>query len=153
MKASLHVLINALSMGEGGGLTVGRELLRHLAEARSAWRFTMAVAQGHPVHERLRDVPLPRNCELFWAPQRTRKHFARPRYERTTLRAWVDAHAADAVLQLNGMVVPGLGPKTLSHFQDPWPYAPHAWSQWRDPWLSVLKRRAHAYALRQARCA
>jgi glycosyltransferase involved in cell wall biosynthesis len=153
MSGPRRVLINGLSIGEGGGLTVGRELLRHLAQARPAWRFTMAVVADHPVHERLRGETLPGNSELLWAPAGTGGRLARRRYERTELRGLASGNTFDAVLQLNGMVIPGLGHKTLSHFQDPWPYVPRAWSTWRDRLFSPLKRRANARALREARCA
>ena len=152
MAAPLHVLINGLSVGEGGGLTVGRELLRNLALTRPEWRLTMALVAEHPTHERLRNETFPASCALLWAPPRAARRLARYRYERTELPRWVRANGVGCVLQLNGMVVPGLGPMTLSHFQDPWPYIPDVWGGWRDRLLSAAKRRANAEALRDARC-
>jgi glycosyltransferase involved in cell wall biosynthesis len=58
----------------------------------------------------------------------------------------------DAVLQLNGMIIPGLALPTLVHHQDPWPYRPEAWTGMKDRVLAWLKRRATAYAIRHADC-
>ena len=152
MGPSLHVLINGLSIGEGGGLTVGRELLRNLALLRPQWRLTMALVTEHPTHERLRNESFPPNSSLLWAPAGAARRLPRYRYERKDLTAWVRANDVGCVLQLNGMVVTGLGSRTLSHFQDPWSYIPDVWGGWRDRLLAVAKRRANAEALREARC-
>jgi glycosyltransferase involved in cell wall biosynthesis len=54
------------------------------------------------------------------------------------------------VVQINGMVVPGLEARTFSHFGDPWPYLPAAWGRWYDPGLALLRRRAQRRALVRA---
>jgi glycosyltransferase involved in cell wall biosynthesis len=41
-------------------------------------------------------------------------------------------------------------PPTLSHNQDPWPYRSQAWDTLKDRGVALLKRRAHAAALRRA---
>jgi glycosyltransferase involved in cell wall biosynthesis len=152
MGAPLRVLINGLSIGEGGGLTVGRELLRSLAAVRPDWRFTMAVIAAHPTHERLRGESFPANCSLLFAPPIAARRIARSRYERSALVAWVRDNGAACVLQLNGMVIPALAERTLSHCQDPWSYIPDVWDGWRDRLLSIAKRRENARALREAGC-
>lgn len=155
MAVAHHVLINGLSIGSGGGFTVGRELLRHLALCRPGWEFTLALIRGHPQHEPIRGDAgqLPANCRLLWAPPETAGRLARARYEKAALAAEAERRGADRVIQLNGMVVPGLNLPTLCHFQDPWPYRPEAWQGPKDRVIAWLKRRAHATALRRADCA
>ena len=150
MATPRHILINGLSIGSGGGYTVGRELFRHLAQRRPAQRFTLVLIQGHKLHEGMRDVVLPPNGQLLWAPAGTRARLERARYERGELATWAASQGVNAFVQLNGMVIPGLRVPTLSHYQDPWPYRPAAWQGLRDRAIAVLKRRAHAKALRQA---
>jgi glycosyltransferase involved in cell wall biosynthesis len=151
--AARHLLINGLSIGSGGGYTVGRELLRHIALARPHWTVTMAVIGGHPLHEQLRTESLPPNARLHWAPPATVGRAARARYEDTGLVPWAHANGVHVVLQLNGMVIPRMRLPTLAHFQDPWPYRREAWRGWRDRAVALLKRRQHARALREAACA
>jgi glycosyltransferase involved in cell wall biosynthesis len=148
-----HVLVNGLSIGSGGGYTVGRELLRHLAWARPAVRFTLAVIDGSPIHAAFRDESFPANCALLWAPARALNRFSRWRYESVELPRYAATQHVDRVLQLNGMIVPSLRVPTLSHNQDPWPYRPEAWDARWDSVIAFLKRRGHARALRQAACA
>jgi glycosyltransferase involved in cell wall biosynthesis len=147
-----HLLINGLSIGSGGGYTVGRELLRHLALARPGGRFTLALIEANPLHERMRAESLPPNCHVLWAAPGTLNRVSRGRYESNELPEWAIGQGVDRVLQLNGMIVPNLRIPTLCHNQDPWPYRPEAWGGWRDPVVAFLKRRAHARALRRAAC-
>lgn len=147
---SRRVFINGLSIGTGGGYTVGREVLRHLAKARPDWRFTMGVIDGHPMHAELLQEPLPDNAELFWAPSSALGRFGRRAYERNVLAKWVNDSGFDAVFQLNGMVLPGVRVPTLAHFQDPFPYRPEAWRNLGERILSMIKRRSHRDALRRA---
>ena len=151
-SASRHVLINGLSIGSGGGYTVAREVLRHLALARTDWRITLVVTKDNPLHEPMGLESLPPNADLLWAPPNTAKRLARWRYERGGLARWAAANAVDADVQLNGMVVPGLNVPTLAHFQDPWPYRPEAWSKPQHRLLAALKRRSHRATLRRADC-
>jgi len=153
IMAGIHLLINGLSIGSGGGYTVGRELFRHLAAARPAWRVTLALIRGHSLHESMRGETLPDNARLLWAPAGAAGRTARRRYENTGLVQWAGQNGANAVLQLNGMVVKDLRLPTLAHFQDPWPYRPEAWTRPQDRLIAFLKRREHAKALRRARCA
>lgn len=152
MPAARHILINGLSMGSGGGLTVGRELFRALAMQRPNWRVTLALITNYPLHEELRHPDLPGNCQLHWAPPRTIRRPARARYEKDELSEWASSNAVDAVVQLNGMVVPQMAAPTLAHMQDPFPYRPEAWGGLRDRFTSLLKRWRHARSLRLAGC-
>src|SRR5690242_5105692 len=131
-NASGNILINALSMGTGGGFTVGREILRHLAIVRPDWTVTAALIGGHPLHEQMKQSPLPPNCALLWAPPTTAGRTERSRWERNDLAKWADDQHITAVVQLNGMLIPSMKPPTLCHMQDPWPYRPQAWTGWRD---------------------
>lgn len=147
----MRVLINGLSMGGGGGLTVGRHLTESLAAAHPDWRIELEVTAQNPLHEELDGVVFPANASVRKAPRDTQGRRARSAYERGPLAARAEADGVDVVLQLNGMVVAGMKPPTVSHFQDPWPYRREAWGRPLDRWVAVLKRRAHRYALR--RCA
>ena len=150
--ASQHVLINGLSMGSGGGYTVGRELLRHLAAARPDWTITLAITAGHPLHEEIDREALPGNCRVFRAPPDTSGKVARLRYERGPFVRWATGNGVTRVLQLNGMVISTMRLPTLSHNQDPWPYRPQAYVSWREHVSAFLKRRAHKRALERADC-
>jgi glycosyltransferase involved in cell wall biosynthesis len=149
-----HVLINGLSVGSGGGYTVARELARHLSAARPESRYTLLLSDGNPLHDEMRRENLPPNCRLHFAPATAGNRLRRGRYERHELTRWAASEKVSAVVQLNGMIVPGMSAPTLCHFQDPWPYRPEAWSRGmrggRDRFLALLKRRAHARALRAA---
>jgi glycosyltransferase involved in cell wall biosynthesis len=150
LDAAAHILVNGLSIGSGGGYTVGRELFRHIALARPGWRVTMALIVGHSLHETFRGERLPANCELLWAPPGTVGQRARARYEAGELTAWAKANGVSGVLQLNGMIVPGMPAPTLSHCQDPWPFRPEAWTGLRARVVAFLKRRRYARAFREA---
>src|SRR4051794_21603668 len=145
-----HVLINGLSIGSSGGYTVGRELLRHLAVARPDWQFTLALVGGYHLHEAMRQEALPANGEILWAPPATLGRLARRRYESRDLVQWAEGNRIDAVIQLNGMVIPEMRAPTLAHQQDPWPYRPEAWASPTDRIFALVKRRAHRAALRRA---
>lgn len=150
MGGARHVLINGLSIGGGGGLTVGRELWKHLAMARPDCQFTLALVEGHPLHSEVGTDPVPANCRTHWAPAKARNRLARAQYERQSLAPWAGRNGVDAALQLNGMLVPGMPVPTLAHMQDPFPYRPIAWDGWKDRLISVLRRRQHARALHAA---
>jgi glycosyltransferase involved in cell wall biosynthesis len=152
MSASHHVLINGLSMGSGGGYTVGRELLRHLAQARPDWTFTLAIISGHKLHEEIERESLPANCKLFRAPAETSNLLKRTRFERDGLVDWATKNNVTRTLQLNGMVIPTMTIPTLSHNQDPWPYRPQAYVSWKEHVSALLKRRAQQRALVRADC-
>ena len=153
MNTPHHLLVNGLSIGSGGGYTVGRELARHLAQERAAWNVTLALAAGNPLHEQMRGEQWPDNFRLLWAPAGTSSRVARARYESGGLVDWSKRNGVTRVLQLNGMVIPALGVPTLAHNQDPWPYRKEAWTSWKDGIIAYLKRREHARALRTADCA
>lgn len=95
---------------------------------------------------------IPANCRLHWAPAATRGRLARARYESGAIAAWAAESGVTSVVQLNGMIVPAMKVPTLSHNQDPWPYRPEAWSGLKDRAVALLKRRAHARAVRDADC-
>jgi glycosyltransferase involved in cell wall biosynthesis len=152
MASAHRVLINGLSIGSGGGYTVGRELLHHLALERPSALFTLALIEGHKLHEQMRGERLPENCRLHFAPTQTLRRAARIRYERGDLSDWVREQKIDVVLQLNGMIVPQMPAPVLCHSQDPLPYRPEAWRTPADRVFAFLKRRAHARALRTADC-
>jgi glycosyltransferase involved in cell wall biosynthesis len=150
VERSAHILINGLSIGSGGGYTVGRELFRYLAIERPAWRVTMAAIGGNTLHEGFRSENVPGNGQVHWAPATATGQVGRTRYETGELTAWARANGVTAVLQLNGMIVPGMPAPTLSHCQDPWPYRNEAWSGWKAPIVAYLKRRRNARAFREA---
>lgn len=150
-EISRHVVINGLSVGSGGGYTVARELWRHLAELRPNWTFTLVLISGHSLHEQIKSEVAAANCKTYWAPARAANRRHRGPYERGELAEWIRDHA-DAVVQLNGMIIAGLRVPTLVHHQDPYPYRPEAWTGLRDRIICALKRRAHARALRDADC-
>lgn len=145
-----HVFVNALSIGTGGGYTVARELLRHIAIARPDWRLTMVAIEGHPLQSELRDESLPANATLKWAPNSATGLWGRRRYELGDLTSHINASDVDAVLQVNGQVLPGVRPPTLAHFQDPFPFRPEAWESLKERVLAAAKRREHRRALRRA---
>jgi glycosyltransferase involved in cell wall biosynthesis len=144
------ILINGLSIGSGGGFTVGIELFRHLAEARPSWRLVLALISGNPLHEEAKRLATPPNCELLWAPPDAARVLARAAYERGTLKQRATETGVSAILQLNGMVIPDLGIPTLAHCQDPWPYRHEAWDGRADAVKAFLKRRAHRRAFQRA---
>lgn len=150
MTTARHILINALAMGGGGGFTVGREILRHLAIARPDWKITFVLVAENPLHEGMRSIPLPQNCQLLWAPARTLHRTQRGAWEKSDLVRFAHENKVDAVIQLNGMLIPGMKPPTLCHMQDPWPYRSIAWTSLKDRIVALLKRRAHRYALKHA---
>jgi glycosyltransferase involved in cell wall biosynthesis len=150
MSERQHILINGLSVGSGGGYTVARELLRHVALARPEWVVTLAVTEANPLHEGLRRESLPANASLFWAPASTSHWLARGRYENTGLRKWAKTQNVTRLLQLNGMVPSSFDLPTLAHNQDPWPYRPEAWENAKAPYIAFLKRRAHRRAFKKA---
>ena len=149
-KQARHILINGLSIGSGGGYTVGRELLRHLAQARPDWVVTVALIAGVHLHKQMGEESLPDNCRLHWAPPSAKGRLARWRYENSTMARWATRNRVDVILQLNGMVIPRMRIPTFSHFQDPWPYRPQAWAGLKDRLVAASKRFEHARALRQA---
>ena len=152
MGAARHVLINGLSIGGGGGVTVGKELWRYLALARPNCRFTLALVEGHPLHREITTDGMAANTEILRAPSAALNRLKRSRYERGPLVEWVKKNGVGAVLQLNGMVVRGMPAPTLAHMQDPYSYRPIAWNGWKDRVMSALRRRQHAYAMRHAAC-
>lgn len=146
-----RVMINGLSIGSGGGYTVGREVLRSIAEARPDWAVSMAVIAGHRLQEELRSESLPDNCDLVWAPGQASGRVARARWESGPLVQAVRDGGYGLVFQLNGMIVPGMPVPTLAHFQDPWPYRTEAWTRpVADRLIAGFKRRANRRALREA---
>ena len=111
------------------------------------------MVAGNPLHEEARGAAAPENCKLLWAPPEAARRGPRARYEKNNLVNWVRENQVSAVLQLNGMIVPGMPVPTLAHCQDPWPYRPVAWENGhKDRALAFLKRRANATAFRQAAC-
>lgn len=147
-----RVLVNGLSAGTGGGLTVAREVAAHLGSVRPDWSIWLYAIEGHPLHQELRGVAWPANVELVWAPAAVRGRWARDRFERRELAAWCQSHGVDVAINLNGMLIRGFPVKTLCHFQDPWPYRSEAWGGLQDRVVAWLKRRRHRISLRKAWC-
>lgn len=145
-----HIVVNGLSAGTGGGFTVARELSRHLALAREQWLVTLLLTKNHPLHRKMEHDPLPENCRFHWAPEITAKPLQRKRYEKSELLDWLRDNDAAAILQLNGMVIPGIEIPTLSHHQDPWPYRREAWTSLKERAIAALKRRDIAKSLTDA---
>lgn len=150
MPAIQHILVNGLSIGSGGGYTVGKGLLVYLALARPAWRFTIVVTEGVSLHEEFRREKLPANCGVLWAPPNTTKVRDRARYENSELVEWCKANSVTAVLQLNAMLVKNLRLPTICHNQDPMPYRPEAWESFRDRIVAIFKRRAQGRGMKHA---
>lgn len=149
--SSRHVMINGLSIGTGGGYTVGKELFRTIAQARPGWTVTLYAITGHKLHHELEAEDLPSNCRLEWAPENTKAIRDRVKYERGPMTRWVNSSGIDAVVQLNAQLVPGLNCPTLAHFQDPMPYRREAWPPGiRGQILTFLKRRANRASLKGA---
>ncbi|MGC9261446.1 MAG: glycosyltransferase [Phycisphaerae bacterium] len=145
-----RILINGLSMGSGGGYTVGIELFLHIAKARPSWKVTLAAISGNTLHEEAKSLVLPANCHLVWATASTSNIRNRMAYERRELAAWARSNTVSAILQLNGMIIPGIGIPTVAHCQDPWPYRPEAWEKKTDAIKAFLKRRANKAAFQKA---
>lgn len=152
MPNERHILVNGLSIGTGGGYTVGREVFRYIAQHRPSWKATMAIIDGDRLQSGLAEESLPENCEFLRAPSAAAGRVARRRYENGDLARWADENGVDAVFQLNGMIIPTMRPPTLAHYQDPWPYRTEAWGGLRDRILAMLKRRANVQALKRAAC-
>ncbi len=145
------ILINGLSIGGGGGLTVGVELTRALAQARPRWTIRLLLTQNHPLHEEARDLVWPLNASLIWADANTRNRRARDAYETLKLPKRCNDIHATALLQLNGMLPPiHLDLPVICHHQDPWPYRPQAWFSLKHRLIAFLKRRRHRKALYKA---
>src|SRR6476660_8807060 len=122
-----HILINALSATAPGGFTVARNLAIHLGAARPAWRFTLALIDGVPMHDQWRPEDLPANVELLRAPAaEALRRVQRARYESGALAALARDRGVSLVLQLNGIPPRGMDRPTFCHNQDPWPYRPQA---------------------------
>lgn len=146
-----HILINGLSIGTGGGYTVGKELFRTIALARPDWAVTLYAIRGHKLHHELEAEALPPNCRMQWAPEITKNIRERVKFERGEMARWVNTSGIDGVLQLNAQLVRPFDPPTLAHFQDPMPYRREAWPPGlRGQVLTFLKRRANRASLRHA---
>ncbi|MEN0109706.1 MAG: glycosyltransferase family 4 protein [Planctomycetota bacterium] len=145
-----RVFINGMSIGTGGGYTVGRELARYLAIARPDWEFTFGLIRDHRLQSEMESESLPDNVTLFWAPARTADPRQRMRYEAGELTEGINRERYDAVVQLNGMILSGVQAPTLAHFQDPFPYRPEAWTTLKQRVSAWMKRRENRRALKQA---
>jgi glycosyltransferase involved in cell wall biosynthesis len=149
MSKAGHVLINGLSVGGGGGVTVARELANHLAALRPDSRFTVAINPENQLHNELAGGLAGENCKTLPCPG-TGGWIARARFEKKQLVQWALDQGVSAVLQLNGMVIPAMPIPTLAHCQNPFPFQPIAWNGWRDRFSSALKRAAQARSLPKA---
>lgn len=150
IEASSHIHLNGLSIGGGGGYTVGFELLRHLAFVRPDWRVSISLTEASPLHEEMRRAQLPLNASILWAPAVTSGQLARRHYESGALPSRLAAAGVTALVQLNGQLVPALPFPTLCHFQDPFPYRPDLLTDAKARLLAIMRRRLHARALRRA---
>ena len=149
MGKARHVLVNALSVGGGGGVTVARELANHIAAFRLDSRVTVALNPDNPLHRELAGGLTGENCKAFEC-RGTGGWIARDRFEKRQLAQWAISQNVDAVLQLNGMIIPGMPIPSLAHCQNPFPYQPIAWDGWRDRSASALKRIAQGRSLPKA---
>ncbi|MEQ9461010.1 MAG: glycosyltransferase family 1 protein [Phycisphaeraceae bacterium] len=151
MAESGMILINGLSIGGGGGLTVGIELTRALAQARPGWAIGLLLTRGHPLHEEASDVTWPAGVKLIWADPSTRQRQARDRYEARMLPKLVEDRGVRVLIQLNGMMPCGrVRVPVICHHQDPWPYRYQAWFSWKHHLIAWFKRRRHRRSLRDA---
>jgi len=160
MTQTKHILVNALSVSSGGGFTVCRELVRGLALARPAWKFTVVMTDGSAFHEPMKREAFGPNVAFLWAPAKTAKVASRLFYENFALVKWAHANSVSAVLQLNGQKIARLHLPTISHAQDPVPYLPRMWSgpNWKGvrglkaKFGAMLRRRAIRSALKHSDC-
>lgn len=144
------LLVNGLSAGTGGGVTVARELSEHMGRINAGGEVTLALIQSHPMQEEIRSVNLGENVNIYWAPAATKDLRKRRRFEKIALADLARNGKYDFIINLNGMAIKRFPIPTLAHFQDPFPYRSEAWSTVRDRLLAVVKRRAHKHALRNA---
>jgi len=160
MTQSKHILVNALSVSSGGGFTVCRELVRGLAFARPAWKFTVVMTDGSAFHEPMKREAFGPNVGFLWAPAKTAKVASRLLYENFALVKWARVNSVNAVLQLNGQKIARMHLPTISHAQDPVPYLPRMWSgsNWtgvrglKAKFGAMLRRKAIRGALKHADC-
>jgi len=160
MTQTKHILVNALSVSSGGGFTVCRELVRGLAAARPAWKFTVVMTDGSTFHEPMKRETFGPNADFLWAPAKTAKVASRLLYENFALVTWARKNGVSAVLQLNGQKIARMHLPTISHAQDPVPYLPRMWKgpNWRGVrgfkarFGAMLRRRAIRGALKHADC-
>jgi len=160
MTPTKHILVNALSVSSGGGFTVCRELVRGLAAARPAWKFTVVMTEGSAFHEPMKRESFGPNAEFLWAPAKTAKVASRLLYENFALVKWARDNRVSAVLQLNGQKIARMHLPTISHAQDPVPYLPRMWKgpNWggvrgiKAKLGAMLRRRAIRGALKHADC-
>lgn len=144
----MHVLVNGLAMGSGGGFTVGRMIYTFLAEARPDWKVSILVIEDFKLHQEINQIERPPNTEIIWAPADTIDNLKRDQFEKSQLNRIIKEHKIDWVFQTNGMLVPGLSVPSFCHFQDPWPYRPEAWEGKLDFIKAWLKRRRHTTSLK-----
>lgn len=154
MTHTSHILVNALSVSSGGGFTVCRELVRGLASARPAWKFTVVMTGASAFHEPMKQEAFGANVAFLWAPEKTARVTSRLLYENFALVKWARANAVSAVLQLNGQKIARLKLPTISHAQDPVPYLPRMWESkgFKAKFGAMLRRRAIRAALKNADC-
>src|SRR5690349_17376196 len=96
VKANPHIFVNGLSIGGGGGYTVGRELFRHIALHRPSWKVTIALVRDHPLHSGFQSESFPPNAEILWAPPGTAAPLPRTRYENRHFPEWARANGVTA---------------------------------------------------------
>lgn len=154
MTHTSHILVNALSVSSGGGFTVCRELVRGLASARPAWKFTIVMTDGSAFHEPMKQEAFGANVAFLWAPEKTAKVTSRLLYENFALVKWARSNGVHAVLQLNGQKIARMKLPTISHAQDPVPYLPRMWEKkgLKAKFGAMLRRRAIRAALKHADC-
>ena len=143
------ILLNGISVGSGGGLTVAHELSRALAIVRPHWRVTTLYCDPIAIHHEAKQKNRPPNHDLHFHPATSWTALQRWRYERTQLPRWIQEQRFDACVQLNGMIFGDLGVPTIIHFQDPWPYRPSAWTSPTASWTARVKRWLHRRAIKR----
>lgn len=149
---NLHVFLNGLSIYAGGGYIVVRELIRHMAEYRPNWTFTILLIEGFQYHDRLRQELQSTPCQFHLAPQSLTRRFKRVQYERIMVPRLIDDHTADFFIQPNGMIIGTLTCHSIAHFGDAGPYDSSTWPTLRSRIIAHAKRRAHRRSLKYASC-
>jgi len=145
-----HVLINGLSIGTGGGFTVGSQLTLNFARHVPESKFTLSLCKTHKLHEEILLIDLPPNLSIHWAPSETVAWRSRLAYEKNVLSEWCKTAGVDRVVQLNGQMLKNSPVPVFAHHQDPWPYRPEAWSGIKHRMIAALKRHATKDALKHA---
>ncbi len=147
MPDARPIVVNALCVGSGGNATLAQALPSEFASLGRP--SILLLTEGRSLHQEIAGYfGNNHHVRIVWAPSDTAKRLPRTLWEKRELPELLRRENALALLQLNGMVVPGLEWPTLAHLGDPWPYLPIAYTSWKDHILAFGRRRGHRMAIR-----